>query len=650
MGDATPKRIYDGDTSFAHGANSVTDLLHLSEGSFAFSWNMVNRGGALRARPGFDWLYTLPDGELQGFAEFRPRSGFPQQVAVVDGQVYVSDYPYRSFRAVAGARMSSLAKQVYFAQTTKSVERNADGSLRLIQPKNLLMMQDNVNPPAYYDGSVVTAITGENVTPQGGPMVWDGRRLWVAREEQLFASDIADPLSFVEQQFNTLGGLNYYILPGKITALGMTTGVNLPQLLVFTNETTTTFQSNIVDRSLWADTADFQRLIFPDIGCVSQRSYVARAGKASWFSQFGWTTIDAAALTTDSDEMKLLDAAMMRSKSRLSGDLSRIAAAVHENFLMVSVPHASLYNAHTWVHDASPEPSVEMQSWCSVWTGVQPVQWTRTKLGGSTRVFFASKDKSGKNRIYEAFKEMGRDNGVDIPWAVELRPYTGKTIEPKNFGWGELFLSDISGQLDLRVNWAGATRGRWKKCLVTNFKAGRGNIDAKTTYLSSDFLFAMKSQSRRPRTEEVLNHQQDELSSCNIELEDIELTDTAFQLRIEGSGPVSIHTVRVALDVIPDPPARPVSQGETSETFVRYDGAAAKDMSKLNVAPETYTGSSSAEARYKNFVANATASSISRISQSDADKRAAQIARARAERQLRDIAPKYVGSALAPSV
>lgn len=646
-------RIFDGDTNFAPGMNSVSQGLELPEGSFPIAVNMINRGGVLRARPGFDWRYTLPDGELQGFHSFIPRRGFPQQVAVVAGQVYVADYPFREYRAVPGATMSPLAKQVFFAQATKSVEQNSDGSIKLVEPKNLLMLQDGINPPAFYDGSRVTAITGDLVTPQGSFMAWDGRRLWVARDEKVFASDIANPLSFVEQQFNTLGGLSFYIVPGKVTGMGMTTGVNLPQLLVFTATTTTTFQSNIADRTLWDSTPQFQRTIFPSIGCVSQRSIVSRSGEISWYSQFGWTTLDTAAITMQSVETKFMDGEMIRSKSRLSNDLSRIAAGVHDNFLMVSVPHSSLFNAHTWVHDASPDTSKDSQTpdaWASVWTGVQPVEWSSVEMTGTTRIFFASKDKDGKNRVYEAFGRLGKDNGVDLPWSVEFRPYTGKTVEPKYIIWAELFLGDILGQLDLRVSWSGAARGRWKSLLITNFKAGEGNVDAKRLYESNDVFYAYKAQSRQPRTQEAGNLPQDPLTSCNIELETIETIDSAYQIRLDGSGQVAIKMVRVALDVVPDPPTRTVAQPETEEKFVRYDGAASKDSSDLDAPPESFTSAKTARARFLNFIFDETATVVSILSQADADKRAQQAAAAKAEQALRDAAPKHLGGIVSPSV
>lgn len=630
MADGIPKRVYDGDVGFILGSNSLSRGTMLPEQSYAFAWNMTNRGGVLRARPGFNTRYALPDGNLQGFAIFVPRIGFPQHVSVVDGQVYVSDYPYNTCRPVAGATMSADAKQVYFCQAVKTAQRNADTSITLVDPQNLLFLQDGINPPAYYDGNKVTAVKGNALnTPQGTVMAWDGFRLWVARDEKLFASDLSDPLSFYEQQFNTLGGLSYFVLPGKITAMGMTGGIQIPQLLVFTESTCTTFQSNIPDRTAWANTYLFQRLILPGIGCLSHRSLVDRGGLLSWYSQNGWTQADTAMWNMQTAEISYLDSEMMRSKSELADDLSVIAASTKENFLLVSVPHQSNINTHTWVNDASPEPSKSGQvpkAWSSVWTGVCPVQWGTVGYGETGRLFCASVDSDGHNRVYEAFQETGKDNGVDFPWAVEFRPYTGQIAQPKDIVWAELYLLDILGQVDLNISWAGADRGRWKSALTTTFRAAVGNIDATQVYDSTSTLFAYKPQSRQPRTQEIADLEQDPLSSCNIDFEQNERTDTAFQIRVDGSGHAAIAMVRVALNALPDYVEREVECPETEDKFTRFDGAASEDAEDLNEDLVSYTSTQTVTGRIGNYAHTSSATVISYISQSDADKRASQTA------------------------
>jgi hypothetical protein len=51
----------------------------------------------------------------------------------------------------------------------------------------------------------------------GGPMRWVGDRLWVARGAELFASDINNPISFLEDIY--LATVRSFVLPSEITAL-----------------------------------------------------------------------------------------------------------------------------------------------------------------------------------------------------------------------------------------------------------------------------------------------------------------------------------------------------------------------------------------------------------------------------------------------
>lgn len=644
--------IHDGDARFARGLNSFSSPEELPPESYVFSVNMWNRGGVLQARPGFRAVAELPDGNPQALTVFSPRTGTPQLVAVVAGQVYVSNLPFKTFHTVGGEVLSDSVKKVYSEQAIKSVERNQDGSLRLISPRTILMLQDGESPAAYYDGQIVRFLVGENLTPSGTHMAWDGARLWVARGNQLFASDIADPLSYIEQVFNTLGGISYYILPDNVTGLARTPGTDLPQLLAFTDSTTTTFRSDIRDRSLWTQTPDFQRMIMPTLGCVSDRSICPRAGTLNWFSSEGVTQLDAAFFSQHSTRIDYLDNEMIRSKSRLSSDLSGIAGIGVENFLLMSVPHADKYNRHTWVMDASTVDLLNEDlppAWSSVWTGIRPVQWVTVKVNGRTRVFCLSKDFDGKNRVYEAFAPEQRDNGCDFPWMVETRAYGAGSAASKTFRFLAYEFSELRGLVDIVMKWAGSSRGPWKRFATFRFDAAEGMLDATKKLNHDTPIYALKPQSRSGRTMDVLHLADDPLGSENIDgdvrsLEDLdEMNGRAFQFRIEGSGPCAIRLLRLFMDNMPEPQEGQVADPEAGGHNVRFDGAASANVEDLDVAPVTYSATKSAEARYNNFAAAATATIVSTISQLDADKRALQSARARAERELRRIAAPHVG-------
>jgi hypothetical protein len=646
--------LKDGDARFVRGMDSLSNPTTLPPEAYSFAVNMLNRGGVVQTRPGYDWRFTLPAGQLQGLKVFTPRLGLPVLLALVSGVPYVSAYPFRTFSEVGGARMSATAKRVYGCQATKSVERNADLSLRLITPQSLLMLQDGLSPATYFDGRVLTTRTGRYATPQGTHMAWSGSRLWVARGEILFACDIADPLNAVEQQLNTLGGIRYYVLSGKCTGLAETPGTQRPNLLAFTADTTTMFRTSVLDRDAWASLEDFQRTIFPTLGCAAPRSIVARGGMLWWYSSHGQVRLDTAMLSQESSRVDYLDNEMETSKSELSRDLSGVASTVFENFLLTSVPHASNLNRHTWVLDESPFDRMNEDfppAWASVWTGINPVEWARVNIHGTTRLFVASTDDDGQNRVYEAFTDSRRDNGVDIPWVLETRAYTAGAIVPKHLRFAEYSLSELAGQLCLKVSWASPSRGRWKTCATRKYLAKEGNVDASTVYDYDSPLYGLKAQTRVDRTEDVREDVEDALSSAGVEggvfkvEPEKEAVDTGFQLRFEGSGPCAFQSIRVFMDPAPEPDSGAVGSEEVDDHFVRFDGAAARAEEDLQAAPATFTSTKTGRAQYRQWVAEAEATVTSKVSQCDADKRASQVAREKAERQLRVDVPPYEGAA-----
>lgn len=640
--------ITDGDFRFLRGANSYSDPMGLPAESYFFSLNMLNRGGVLQTRPGYDWCYTLPDGNLQGFVVFYPQLGLPQLVACVDGVLYASNYPYKTWGAIGGATMAPEAKRVYMVQTCKSVNRNTDGSLTFISPKSILMLQDGLSPASFYDGHTVQTVASTGnpwPTPQGSVMAWVNGRLWVARRNIVYAGDIADPLSFFEQQFNTLGGVSYYTLPEEVTAFASTPGMQVPELLAFTANTTTTFRADILNRDLWPQTEQFQRIIFPGLGCVAPWSINVQAGQLWWYSQYGYTMLDTATATMQTTKIRYSDNEMMRSKSNLSSDLSGICSAAFSNFLLLSVPHASQHNRHTWVMDPAVFDMLQENApaaWASVWNGVSPVQWAKVVIKGTSALFCASKDLDGRNRVYRAFRPESLDNGCSFPWRVETRAYSFGNAAKKRMRFLEYGLSELSGQADLKFSWAGAQRGPWKKFATVSFKSQRGSIDSAAIIESTTTVFGLKKQSRTGRTEDVEHKKTDALSSSGVEgpIYSIEVTDekvdSAFQYCIEGSGPCAIRSIRPVAEPVASPETGQVAKPDGDDHFVRYDGSASKDEDALQAAPESFASTQRVELRYKNFIGAVSVGITTSISQADADKRAEEVATFRAQQQLEE--------------
>lgn len=645
----TAQRIVDGDASFYPGFESVSDPSQLQPGFYPRSMNMVNRGGVLQTRPGYRCRLTLPQGRVQGFAIFRPASGPEEFLMAVEGRVYRSSFPFDSYTQLEGIEFSNLARQIYFCQTEQSVRQNDDGSLTLISPKRLMVMQDGAKTaPAIYDGTTAEHITTSLSIPLGGPMAWIGDRLWVARGTYLFASDIYNPVAFTEDlYFATVKAL---VFSDEITALDITPSTSDPALVVFTNETTSFVLASIRDRSSWATTPNFQREVLKNIGCVAPRSVARHYGFLWWYSRYGLTSLDSSGSALVSSKLPYRDNEMLHSKGRMFDDLSNLCVGTYENYLLVSAPYCDTRNRHTWVLDNSVVSNLNQNApsvWTSFWTGTRPVEWVSGTIGGKSAIYYLSEDYDGENRLWEAFTPDRQDNKCPITWYVETRGYNaGNPLIEKEFRYAKVYLSELSGTVDLAVFWAGAIRGKFKRILTQRFNATVGCFRPGGRISAATRLFALKKQSRVAQTQdgrEILESETQ--SSCGVESPNAEFIDDAFQLLIVGSGPAAIRGIRVFMD----PPRNPELSGscpedESEENLVRFDGASAEgDFEEAYAALESdvneFTSRRVETITVGEFTAIGTGVGRSIISQEDADKQASAMARRIASRQLEKTLP-----------
>lgn len=651
----------EGDGIFVGGQNSDLQPVFLPPTQYSRSVNTVNRGGRLQCRPGYRCLAAWPEGRLQGFTIFRPRIGEPILVFVVAGLVYTSLYPFKEYRRLDGIQFDSVVSQVYFAHTTQALEQNSDGSLTLIDPRNLLIIQDGgFTSAGVFDGTTAFHSRGEGAIPIGGPMAWSGDRLWVARRNEVFAGDLANPLSFTESQYITTTAS--FLFKGEVTAFyPMNSGAAVPQLLVFTRDNTEMLQSGVRLREQWISIAGFQQEVLPTIGCVSERSVVAHGGYLWWFSRYGLVSFDSASQAFVTSSIPYLDQEMSDSKTYLSPDLSGVAACVHENYLLMSVPYAGEFNKHTWVLDNSPMPSKKqvMPAWNSVWTGTRPAQWFSGIIMGRERVLYMSPDRDGVNRLWEAFTPDRLDDGCHITWWAELRAYADNAQSKfKEFRYADFGFSELSGTVDLAVFWAGSGRGKYKRVMTKRVLAARGMLRYNRHLTLATKIFSLKKQSRYLRTADARQQSPEEdLSSCGIESPYMEFKDGAFQLLVVGSGPGAVSDVLLYFsdpDKLDD--SGKCEQDETEESFVRFDGAASKsaDIETAQAAfeagessePELFFAARAETVTAEGFTEVGMGEHTSPISQATADKVASTIARRQASSRLEQILPRRVSQAI----
>lgn len=642
-------RTTDFDLGFPLGMFSATDYESIPRGGYVRSMNTVNRGRVVQCRPGYKWLFNMPAGNLQGMKLFRPSGGVDQLVFAVDGKVYYSLAPFEEFTQIQGIQFLAVSPHVYFETTEKAAERQVDNSIVLIDPKAVLVMQDGRTSPATWDGA-----TGKHVKtiPLGTVMKWSGSRLWVGRNRLVFASDIYDPVSFIEG--NYVGSIGAFILPGDITAMANTPSVDSPVLLCFTSSTTTLFQSNIRQRNLWTEVNEFEKTIFPNIGCVAHRSPVAHNGTLWWYCAAGLTTLDTAAAVNVTSAFRYVDAEMAVSKSRLAEDLTGICSASFENYLLVSVPHSDFFNRHTWVRDEYVDPTTGTQGgWNSYWTGTRPVEWSVGEIGGRSRVFHASVDRDGTNRMWEAFQSERLDNGCYITWTLETRGYNAQSLVNKQFRYSDIGMSEFSGITDIKVGWAGTSRGRYKTILEKRVKAMRGSLSQQLHLFADKDEFALKKQTRTLRSQEQRETTPDTLSACDVESENEDWLDTGFGLCIIANGPGAVRLVRMFMDEQNEKPSGKCEEDETNERGSRFDGGdAAEDtpadvLEMLRETEVTFIGNASMAMSFFDTNVVGSGQAETHISQQAADKMAECIANMRAAQLLKEQARPFLGGFLA---
>jgi len=661
---STP-RLEDFDVRFLSGMESLTKPGSLEPEFYSRSMNTVNRGGVLQCRPGYRCKFVAPSGNLQGGIVYRPKQGMEVILFAVDGLLYASNFPFTDYRQIPGVSFSSTARQLFFQQAEQSIVQNEDGSLTLITPRNIVVIQDGcLTAPVIYDGTKGEHQRGAGKIPLGGPMAWSGDRLWVSRGSFLFASDISNPASFTEPLY--FSTVTAFILPAPITALAEIPNAEIAQLLVFTEGNTSLLQSGIRDRTTWNSVPNFQRILFPSVGCISERSVTAHLGLLYWYSTFGLTSLDSALLTRQTSILPYRDNEMADSKAQLSPDMAGIATGFFENYLLVSVPFCDKYNRHTWVLDEAPLQRTTGKSqpaWNSFWTGTRPVQWLYGNFNGQNRIFHFSRDYDGNNRLWEAFSPDRLDDGCPITWYVEGRGFDGRLpLHKKKFRYADIFMTELAGEVDVAVFWAGSSRGKYKKVLQKLIRASRGSIRSGHIIKADTLLFALKKQMRNLRTQDAKEIALGETQrSENVEDDELEFIDESFQILIVGSGPGAIQGLRYYME----PPegvqgavgpnkelAGRVERDETEENFVRFDGAAAEShnfedaLAALSTEIPRYVANTSVTVTQSGFTATATGSGESVISQTNADRIARVTATKKAVAELQRVLPKIVSVGL----
>lgn len=457
-------RLFDGMSGSFNGVNSGLHPQDIDPQAWSWGINVQNDGGDFVTRPGFASKFRLPDGKAQGCVIFTPTSGSPQIVCAVNGKIYVSGPPYDTFMVLPNIQFHPTVDHIAFKACIQAIDNGT-----LIDPKAILVMQDSRTRPAYWDGSTSRHLNpggSTNETVIGMWMEWVGSRLWVAKENQIFASDIYDPLHFNENTYLASGGALQTSDGLPVTALAKTSDDKA--LLAGTIDNTTIIRAGITDRSLWKITEDFITILFTGVGFSSGKGFAYLNGELWWMSKDGGRRFTQVASSIQVSRNTVATHELNRSFINLSPILSRACAMSFESNVGFSVPSGDIYNRHTWVLETSIAnllTSSTPPAWDGLWMGTRPVEWASATINGVNRCFFLSQDRDGGVRVWEAFQEDRTDDGHRIFCSLESRGMDfQEKLAFKKYLFTELHLTQVLGQVDLTVDYKG-DYGCWKRIL-----------------------------------------------------------------------------------------------------------------------------------------------------------------------------------------
>lgn len=548
----------------------LQSLLHPAEiGKNQYHWgeNIICRGGIIQTRPGKRLMLSIAGTIAQGVCVFRPRDSMWRLVIAVDGKVYQGKWPHFELAQIEGIEFNPKVSNVYFCSTLQSAERQLDGSIKKIDPTPLLVLQDGTSPAAFWDGSRgVHADVGapKYETPTGTWMAWSGSRLWLLDGSRVLSSDIGNARNFTEGTY--LSTQDGFELPEEGT--GIIEAANNAGLLVFTRKTTTALKSFIHQRNLWQNTDEFQKVVFPGLGCIGGRSAINQYGKTSWFSDKGWTDLDAAQFSQVSSKMITLDNAMMRAKRNLSPIQDGICAASFENLALVSVPVGGKWNEQTWVMDQAPLGDAKESPagvWASIWTGIRPVQYASAEFGGRDRLYSLGYDKSSKDdtRIHLWEEIQGDRLDAEGPISCQWQTAVVAAEEFVRFKYAEIEFVEILGDVSVQV-YVYATKGPFFQVAEFRFFAEIGSLKANETLGLLSTLQAFKPQARSERTQEFNLRGKEchpEFSGKTVD------TDKGFGLLFVWRGQCGVREIKFVYDQAQQSKQGACTPPENAETF-----------------------------------------------------------------------------------
>lgn len=604
------------DGPWQKGVDSYMEPTQVQKNFFRWGVNVSNRGGVVRTRPGFSCIparttgNTPLVGQPRGITTWDDKSGVTHLVIAIGKSIYYLPYPFKGPFVKISALTFAGDGPVVFVRCIVSVTEDANGNIRDVEPFPILLIQDGASRAGYWIGgqsarhldSTKKVDGGPSETPVGLWGAWSGNRYWVSNGSRMRASNLLNPLKFTEEDLLAEGGFLQF--PGPIS--GVTNTFDFTSLLVFTDVTTSTLLTSLLDRTKWAATDGFQKVVFSGIGCAGGNAIATQWGMVWWYTHDGLIGLDEGLRAFQSSKVTYRDREMSWSKANIStGFEDNIAMGAFENLLFVSVPSGDMFNAHTWVMDEAPLDVLTywgyfgLAAWSGIWEGIRPVGWVTAHIKGHKRCFCLSQDYPMTNNVWEVGGLTRMDKSVDCDFNPVINPIKC-TFETKLLGYdgnykffrfAEIYLDNVEGEVDLTVSYAGR-RGGWKKILQKHIvSTDFVMVNTDTHFRTEDFIFdPLRPQQRAVRTvSEAKTY--DIPKSGDDNYTGVQTggstpyprqKDYAFSLLLEWTGRMSISSVRVYFD--------PEEQETEGVVEVNEDTNRLVDMAGFNVlVPDTLT-------------------------------------------------------------
>lgn len=473
------------DFDFAGGANSFVDPSKLNPNQYRWAENTQNDGFDISTRQGWTNLLKFSCGRSQGIALFKPSNmAIPNLYIAISGEIWISFYPFTTAQRLPGIQFRPDVDMVTFCEATVANSPSA-----AVTPYRVLMMQDGITRAAYTDGTVSRHLDptpnafytpfsiGARETRIGLAMEFVGGRLWVANGRQLFASDIFDPLHFIETTY-LAGGGSFLAYDGDIiTCLKRTADGR--QLLIGTIGNTTALDAGNTDRASWASDPQFERLLFPGVGWVGPKCSTELNAELFWMSKEGARFYNVVGSAAFSARRAISSNEMKKSFDNQAPVLSRCCAGAFESYGLMGFPSGNQYNRHIWAINTSGNDLLNSQSpysWQPIWKGIRPVEFTSNQVNGENRIFALEQGRDIP-RVWELFGTKRRDyyqlGGLQersIQCRLETRGHMfGEYLSFKRFSYADLHLKKVFGAVTLNAQYKneyGCYRdfGDWNLC------------------------------------------------------------------------------------------------------------------------------------------------------------------------------------------